>query len=416
MRSGSEFRGLIYMIGVLSLTPIVGCGSDEPAVQVAGDPTATAMPEDASNRLLAGPPATEPSLAASGGQLLVVGGLQVAEDDAGRFLRAAEDALIVDVATGESQSIAAPGAERPILVRGAVGDSEGFVVIGQVCTEARRLDANGWECSPNTGVAYRLNLDGALDWTEIPLPEAAAGAHDSLVSFEPIIGSTPAGQAFAAVQSGPPSSEPLPVRLMVLDDAGWMQVAEVGGVRMRAACASTSAFYILAERPAESASAALVLLEVAADSASPIEVALPELNASFGGIAVQLACDRSGPYVTTAAPDLNVPMSTLRWRDGVWTPIGGDWSAELVHRMTSASAGVVVVSLGAAGAARYRARSIGADQLTSAPLPAEDAARLFVPDPVNDDFVAVGPIPRLRSPNDASAPERLSITRLDPQS
>lgn len=137
----------------------------------------------------------------------------------------------------------------------------------------------------------------------------------------------------------------------------------------------------------------------------------PEVDASFGGVAVALGCDRSGPYLTSSTPAPDAPMVLFGRHDGRWQAIGGDWPPGIVHELASAPDGIAVTSM-ALTANRFDAHTIAANAGDAVTAPARHGERQFVPDATSGDFVTVGPLPSLRlDQGSETAPDTITVDR-----
>lgn len=378
----------------------------------------TPLPSAVIERIRADPPSVAPEMAASGGNLLVVGGLELVEDTE-PFLRVAAEAVLVDVSSGKAEPIPAPESGGPVYILGATADQEGFIVVGQRCTDGGRLPLDDWLCAPGSGTAFRLDLDAPHEWREIPFPESAPSLANVATTFQPIVGTTPAGQAFVAVRSGVSGPTPKLVRILTLEGEVWKPIAEFPDARVVEACASSEAFFVLTSGTSvqtnESASSTeFTLHEVPITGGGPSEVSLPDVDTSMGGVAVAMACDRSGPYLTSSKPNLESPMSVLALRGGKWQQIVGDWTPELVHRLGSAPNGVVLVSLVTRRAETLMVRVIGAGETTARALPSEYVSRHFIADATSGGFITVGPVASLGVAAEQDNASDVTVDRLEP--
>lgn len=407
------FAGLAYVV--------VGCGGGDGSSDVeAGQAPGVELRGVAADRLTLEAPQISPEFAAANGQLLLVGGIESTEDPA--FLRLADDAVIVDTGTGEAEVIDAPRADVPVHVAAAVGGTDGFVVTGQRCREGDQLPADDWFCSPGSGTAFVLER-GARAWTEIPFSDELSPARtEEPWTFQSRLGATPDGQVFALVFSGPSDAAAAKsTRLLVLEDGSWTGRTVLPIEQAPRVCATQDAFYALTSTPSTSPigdgqppPADMTLYEIPNRGGEPETVPLPEIDASYGGVAVALACDRSGPYLTssTAAPD--APMVLFGRREGQWRAIGGDWSPGIVDRMASAPDGIAVVSM-ALSADRFDTHTVSANADNVVTAPARYGERRFVADATSGDFVTVGPISTLRlAPEPSTSQGPITVDRVGP--
>jgi hypothetical protein len=363
-------------------------------------------------------------MAASGGQLLVVGGIDQVPDEPD-VLRVASEAVLVDLETGEASELAAPEADVPVHVLGAAADPEGFVVIGQRCAGGDRLPAEDWLCQPGTATAFRLGADDR-SWEEIPFPESVSPLRgDAPWTFQPTVGTVPDGGVFVVARTGPASSGSDPTLVLVLDGERWVEVASVPDVRPVGACATADAIHVLTSItsvtsvPGEGTPppAEMTLYEVSLDGGGAEAVDLPEVDTSIGGVAVAAACDRSSVYLTSSTPDPSVPMQLYARRGTAWRLMGGDWEAGIVTRMASAPNGVAVVSQAIAGEDDLVARTVHADEDTAERVEGENVERELVTDPGSGNFVTVGPLPRLSlelAPEPDQPSEPVTVDELAP--
>ncbi|HEX6237264.1 MAG TPA: hypothetical protein VFZ68_08720 [Acidimicrobiales bacterium] len=175
------------------------CGGGAADHAETGRSSGVDLPEAASDHF-GSPPAVRPEVAAANGQVLLVGGVEQAGADA---LRAPDEAVVVDVSTGDSSTVPAPEADMPTLVVEAVGGVDGFVVIGARCREGDRLPALEPVCPPRSATAFLLR-PGADAWEEIPFPDRISPPRTSEPwTFQSLVGATPGGDVFALISSGP---------------------------------------------------------------------------------------------------------------------------------------------------------------------------------------------------------------------
>jgi len=367
-----------------------------------GQSVGRALPSAVADRVLWEPPRVPPVMAASSGQLLVVGGIDQVPDEPG-LLRVEREAVLVDLETGEASQLAAPEADVPVHVLGAAADPEGFVVIGQRCVGGDRLPAEDWLCRPGTATAFRLSAD-ARSWEEIPFPESVSPPRgDTPWTFLPTVGTVPDGGVFVVARTGPAGPGSDPTLVLVLDGGRWVEVASLPDVRPVGACATAEAIHVLTSVtsvtpvPGEGTPppAEMVLYEAPVGGGGAVAVDLPEVDASIGGVAVAAACDRSGVYSTSSTPDPSVPMQLYVRRGTAWRLVGGDWEAGIVTRMASAPNGIAVVGQTIAGEGALVARTVHAVEDTAERVGAENVTRELVTDQANGNFVTVGPLPRL---------------------
>lgn len=374
---------------------VVGCGGDDGSSDVdAGQEPGVELRGAAADRLALLPPQIVPHLAAADGQLLMVGGVESTDEPA--FLRLAAEAVLVDTRTGEQEELDAPRADGPVHVAAAAGGSEGFVVTGERCAEGDRLPADDWLCSPGSGTAFLLE-PGSRIWKEIPFADELSPARtDQRWTFQSQLGATPDGQVFALVRSGPSDVDAVKsTRLLVLEAGSWIERAVLPDQRTPSVCATDDAFYTQSSAPSDPPTgdgtppaADLTLNEVPLGGGEPEAVSLPEVDASFGGVAVALGCDRSGPYLTSSTPAPDAPMVLFGRRDGRWQAIGGDWPPGIVHELASAPDGIAVTSM-ALTANRFDAHTIAANAGDAVTAPARHGERQFVPDATSGGFVTV---------------------------
>jgi hypothetical protein len=393
--------GLRYAVGVgVAVSVAVGaCGDGSSPDVDAGQAAGRELPSAAADRLLWEPPRAHPVMAASDGQLLVVGGIDQLPDEPD-LLRVASDAVLVDLATGEESLLAAPEADVPVHVLGAAADPEGFVVTGQRCAGGDRLPADEWSCRPGTATAFRLSADDR-SWEEIPFPESVSPLRgDTPWTFQPTMGTVPDGSVFVVALTGPasPGSDPTPV--LVLDRERWVEVASLADVRPVGACATADAIYVLTSVTSTSEEgtpppAEMELYEAPIGGGDAVAVDIPDVDTSFGGIAVAAACDRSGVYLTSSTPDPSEPMQLYARRGTEWRLVGGDWEAGIVTRLASAPNGIAVVSQSIAGEDALVALTVHAGEDTAERIAGENVERALVTDRSSGNFVTVGPLPRL---------------------
>lgn len=398
----------LLVAGVASL---VSCaGGSEADVATARAP-GRELPAEVADRLTWEAPRVPPEVAADGDAILLAGGLDVDEAD-GR-LRLPSSALLVDTAAGTATEVAAPRSGTPVHVSDVATDRSGFVVVGSRCDDAG-FGLGEYECLPGSGASFRLD-PGTGAWRELPLPpEVAPTDPGRSWSFQPELGSAPDGRAFMIVRAGPfGPSGPRPVRLLVLDGDRWLHVADLPADLVVDACASADGVYVLSRLPGDTVlegplpPAKLQLVRVDLDGGAPVPVDLPDIDTSIAGVAVTMACDEAGPYLTSAPPDATVDLALYAWRDGTWTRIDGDWGNTFPVAFTSGADGVALVVDPAPGSGEAaRAFTVAAGATSATALGDDSGLRRFEPDPATGGFVALGPLARPRAADDAPDPAR----------
>lgn len=185
-------------------------------------------------------------------------------------------------------------------------------------------------------------------------------------------------------------------------------------------CASREAYYVLtsdtspppsAERqpgPAREGPpppARMALYEVPAGGGEPSPVSLPDIDTSMAGVAVSLACDRGGPYVTSSTPTSDAPMVVFARRARRWETVEGDWSPGLVQQTHSSSDGVAIV-VTKLRPIRLTVHAVAAGERTSRTLDPRFGERLLVPDPIDGGLVTIGPLPHQTTESEAGVAAR----------
>jgi hypothetical protein len=334
--------------------------------------TGAGPPDDALRRLET---MTGATAAATDGLVLVSGGTETISGSADR--RMLEVATLVALADGSTTAAAIPVAEVPLMVDDALGVGGSFLVVGVACGNGDLLPEDDWNCQPGTGSTVRLDPDDPEEWTVLPLPEDVAAAD----GFDARLGLTPGGTAFLVARDATPTPEMW--RLLVLDGDEWAVRAELGP-DVEGVCATEDAFHVLTSTPTPMPvdleqppvpfrSFSLRRLPLVGGSASTVH--LPPEAAVAVSVAVEVACDRTGVYVTgaPAEPD-GGPMSLHANRGAGWETIEGDWEGPLVHAVTSSPGGIAVVSF-ETGSGSYVLRTVTA---------LEDSARIEAATGVND--------------------------------
>jgi hypothetical protein len=415
-------RGGRLSVVLVTVCGLAGCGGDGglSAETEAGHVPGVELSGAAVERIRAEAPEVLPELAAAQGELLVVGGIESTDDP--MFLEVAPDAFVVDTATGEASDIDAPRADVPVRVQGAAGGTNGFVVVAERCTDGHQLPVEDWLCAPGSGTAFLL-ANGSDTWEEIPFPdEVSPSRGEAPWTFQAQVGATPAGDVFAVVRSGPSAPEgPKVTRLVVLADGSWTVRSALRDEPVIGACASDEGFFVLTSTSSAPPvgdgtppSADMALYEVPPAGGDPRSVALPDVDTSFGGVAVALACDGSGAYLTSSTSSPDAPMLLFGRRGGDWQSIGGQWPAGIVQRLASAPDGVAVVSM-AMTADGFDAHTVSAGEDETTTLEPRYGERQFVPDATAGDFVTVGPISSYALGVESDiTPQAVTIDRVDP--
>lgn len=403
---------------VLVVASVVSC-SDEARDDVRTTPASgEELPIALSERLLWNAPRVPPETAVSDGAILAVGGLDVAEQD-GR-VRLPESGLLVDLDAGTTTEVPAVPSHTPVQVIDAAGDASGFVVVGLYCDETG-FGVGEYECLPGTGASFRLDGDGR-SWRELPLPSEVvpSGSADIWV-FQPQLGVGPEGNVFMIVRAGPVGTgSALPFHLLHLDGDRWVHATELSPNLVVDACAAADGVYVLSSLPGETVMegppppAVLRLDKVAPGSREPVPVDLPDIDASIGGAAVAMACDRGGPYVTSSPPAPDASLTLHARRSGRWMRVDGDWGNAITAEIASAPDGIVLINHVDDGRGRVsRAFTVSASGSSATALDGDSGLRRFEPDVSSGGFVAVGPLPQRRADVGTREPQQsASITAL----
>lgn len=349
------------------------------------------------------------------GQVLLVGGLEQADTGA---LRVPGEAVVVDASTGGSSTVPAPEADMSTRVVEATGGVDGFVVIGARCPEGDRLSILEPVCSARSATAFLLR-PGADVWEEIPFPDRVSPPRTPEPwTFQSLVAATPGGDVFALVSGGPNEIAYPPWRLLVLRDGEWVERATMPDVDPKGVCASREAYYVLTSdtsppptgehqpgpgREGPPPPARMALYEVPFGGGEPSPVSLPDVDTSMAGVAVSLACDRGGPYLTSSTPTSDAPMVVFARRAGRWETVEGDWSPGLVQRTHSAPDGVAI-EVTMLRPIRLTVHTVAAGEQAARALDPRFGHRLLAPDPVDGGFVTVGPLPHLSTELEAADP------------
>jgi hypothetical protein len=397
--------GGMFVLGAASLVSCSDGGEESVGTaQVPG----RELSAEVADRLIWTAPRVPPEMAATGDEILVVGGLDVVESDG--LLRLPDSALLVDTAADTVTEVPTPRSDTSVHVVDAAADASGFVVAGLRCDDAG-FSVGEYECLPGSGASFRLDTDSA-SWRELSLPAEVTPANpDEPWVFQPELGLAPDGRVFMVVRAGPTgASGPLPFRLLYLDGDRWLHGAELSTDLVVDACAAADGVYVLSSLPGETVvegsppPATLRLVRTGLDGGALAPVDLPDIDTSIGGAAVAMACDKTGPYVTSSRPDPSADLALYALRGEAWTQIDGDWGNAIPLEVASAAEGVALVNLTPAGSGRTaQAFTVSASSGTAAALGGDSGLRRFEPDPTTGGFVAVGPLPDLAA--DAGAPD-----------